>query len=58
MDTTVLGSGAAPGGSYIDWGVIQISATNLIVIVVMLVLFALALVVPLGRGTRDREGRR
>jgi hypothetical protein len=54
MDTIVLGSGA----TYLDWGVVHISTTNLIVVLVMLAAFALALVVPLGRGTRDREGRR
>jgi len=54
MDTTVLGSGT----TQLDWGVVQISTTNLIVVVVMLAVFALALVVPLGRGTRDRGSRR
>jgi hypothetical protein len=58
MDTTVLAAAPDQAGYYLDWGVVQISATNLIVILVMLAVFAVALVVPLGRGTRDREGRR
>lgn len=33
-------------GKYIHWGVIQISAANLIIICVMVLLFVLALVVP------------
>jgi hypothetical protein len=33
-------------GHYLSWGVVSISATNLAVIVLMVVLFALALLVP------------
>jgi hypothetical protein len=33
-------------GRYLHWGVIQISLTNLIVIVVMVVIFVLALLLP------------
>jgi hypothetical protein len=33
-------------GKYISWGVIQISVANLAIIVVMILLFILALVVP------------
>ncbi|NUR99050.1 MAG: hypothetical protein HOV67_27810 [Kribbellaceae bacterium] len=36
-------------GSYIHWGVIQISVTNLVIIVAMIVLFALAIAVPFPR---------
>ena len=41
-------------GHYLNWGVIQISAANLIVIAVMVVVFVLALVLPFpkGRGRR------
>ncbi|CAN5506966.1 hypothetical protein BH09ACT4_BH09ACT4_02780 [soil metagenome] len=39
------------GGTYIGWGSFQIQLGNFIVIVVMLVLFALALVLPFP-GTR------
>lgn len=33
-------------GSYVNWSVIHISVTNLTIIVVMVVLFVLALVLP------------
>lgn len=33
-------------GSYVNWSVIHISVTNLTIIIVMIVLFILALVVP------------
>jgi hypothetical protein len=35
---------------YIHWGVIQLSLANLIVIVLMLVVFVLALIVPFPKG--------
>jgi hypothetical protein len=35
-----------PPGPYLHWGVIQISVANLIVIVLMLAVFALALFLP------------
>jgi hypothetical protein len=40
---------------FLDWGVIQISLANLIVIVLMLVVFVLALVLqlPHGHGNED-----
>jgi len=55
--TQVLATGA---GSYLHWGVIQISVANLIVIGVMVVLFVLALVVPFPghRGRRTPKDRR
>lgn len=33
-------------GTFLHWGVIQISVANLVVIILMLVVFALALVLP------------
>ena len=41
-------------GHYISWGVIQISAANLVVIAVMILLFVAALLLPFpkGRGRR------
>jgi hypothetical protein len=33
-------------GTYVHWGVIQISAANLVVIALMLILFAIALLAP------------
>jgi hypothetical protein len=37
-------------GTYLHWGVIQISVANLIVIGLMLLVFVLALVLPFPRG--------
>jgi len=48
-------------GRYVQWGVVQISVTNLVIIGTMILLFVLALVVPFGsgRGSRaDRERRK
>jgi hypothetical protein len=48
-------------GRYITWGVIQISAANLIMIGTMVLVFILALVVPFGSGQGsgdDLEGRK
>lgn len=44
---------------YFQWGFIQISLSNLVVIAVMLLLFVLALVLPFpGHGdVRDEKGR-
>jgi hypothetical protein len=39
-------------GYYLNWGVIQISLANVIVIGLMLLVFALALVLPFPRGKR------
>jgi hypothetical protein len=39
-------------GHYLHWGVIQISLTNFLIIVAMIVVFVLALVVPFPGGTR------
>jgi hypothetical protein len=41
-------------GHYLNWGVIQISTANAVVILVMVVLFVLALVLPFPKG-RDRS---
>jgi hypothetical protein len=38
---------------YIQWGVVQISLTNLLIIVGMLLLFAAAIVVPFPHQDRD-----
>jgi hypothetical protein len=50
--TSVLADGA---GSYVHWGVVQISVTNLIIIGVMLVVFVLAIVLPFPGNRRQRE---
>jgi hypothetical protein len=39
-------------GTYLHWGVIQISAANLIVVGLMLVVFALALFLPFPGGRK------
>ena len=52
---------AEDAGRYIHWGVIQISVTNLTIIVVMVLLFILALVVPFpshGESSDDEGGSR
>ena len=36
-------------GYYLNWGIIQISLANLIVIILMLVVFAIAVLVPFPR---------
>jgi hypothetical protein len=42
-------------GRYLDWGVIQISLTNALIIVGMVVVFVLALVVPFPGGKQSDE---
>jgi hypothetical protein len=41
-------------GNYVHWGVVQISVANLVVIAVMLLVFALALLLPFPGRRRDR----
>jgi hypothetical protein len=38
---------------FLHWGVVQISLTNFVIIVLMLVIFALALVVPFPHGRNE-----
>jgi hypothetical protein len=54
MAITLLAAGVEPG-HYLDWGVVHISTTNLSIVIAMLVVFALALVVPLRRHAPDDE---
>lgn len=42
-------------GSYIHWGVIQISVTNLVIIAAMIAVFALAIAVPFRPGDSDGD---
>ena len=52
--SAVLAEGA---GRYLHWGVIQISVTNLLIIVLMLALFAAALFLPFpGNDHRQEPG--
>jgi hypothetical protein len=52
---------AEGAGRYVNWGVLQISVANLTIIVVMVLLFILALVVPFPSGhdrpDHNEEGR-
>lgn len=45
-------------GRYVHWGVIQISLTNLLIIVGMVVLFVVALVVPFPTSKEQAESRK
>jgi len=48
----------AGAGRYIHWGVVQISLTNFLIIVGMIVVFVLALIIPFPGGTEhDRTER-
>jgi hypothetical protein len=50
------GSGLLSGHSYyLHWGVIQISLTNFLIIVFMVVVFAVALVLPFPAPRRDEQ---
>jgi hypothetical protein len=57
MSTSTVLAGVA--GTYLHWGVVQISLANLVVIGVMIVLFVLALVLPFpgGRDESSTEDR-
>jgi hypothetical protein len=41
-------------GHYVHWGVVQISVANLTVVVLMVVVFVLALVLPFPKGRSKR----
>ena len=47
-------STASPPGIYLSWGIFSIQLGNLIVILAMLALFALALVLPFPGGRRGK----
>jgi len=42
-------------GHYIHWGVVSISVTNALIIVLMIIVFVLALVVPFPHGAEDSD---
>ena len=54
MVSIVALASAAAGGTYLSWGIFDIQLGNLIVILVMLVLFVLALVLPFPVGRRKK----
>ena len=46
-------------GRYLDWGVVQISVTNLLIVLAMIVVFLLAVLVPFpGHRHDDSEEKR
>lgn len=45
-------------GRYVHWGVVQISVTNLIIIAVMILLFALALFLPFPKAHEDEPAEK
>ena len=45
-----LFTAASESGRYLHWGVIDVSVTNALIILAMIVVFVLALVIPFGRG--------
>ena len=51
---------SAPAGAYVDWGVLHISVTNLLIILAMVLVFVLAILLPFpgsgGGGRRAAEG--
>ncbi len=49
MSVVSAGTPAEPG-HYVQWGVISISLTNLSIILIMIVVFVLAILVPMGGG--------
>jgi hypothetical protein len=50
---TALAASASNAGSYLHWGVISISVTNALIVLGMIVLFALALVLPFPKPPRE-----
>jgi hypothetical protein len=57
MSSSLVASGA---GTYVHWGVVQISVTNLAIIGLMLLVFVLAILLPFpgNRRQHESEGRR
>ena len=53
VDLLSVASGA---GRYVNWGVVHISVTNLVIIALMLLVFVLALVLPFPGHRRSRGG--
>lgn len=60
MDTSLPVADPVDVGHYVSWGAVQISVTNLAIVAVMLVVFVVAVVMPLrrGRGPEDGDGQR
>jgi hypothetical protein len=54
MIASAVFTATEPAGVFLSWGIFSIQLGNLVVILVMLLLFALALVLPFPRGRRGR----
>ena len=53
----IIATGLLGGRAYfLHWGVVQISLTNFVIIVAMIVVFVLALVVPFPGGHQEERG--
>lgn len=50
----VISGAVSVAGRYLHWGVVQISLTNFLIIVGMVVVFGLALVVPFPTGKPEQ----
>lgn len=48
---------APHAGRYVHWGVVQISLANLLIVVIMLLVFALAVLVPFPHHDEPQDGR-
>jgi hypothetical protein len=46
---------SSEAGRYLHWGVVDVSVTNALIILAMIVVFVLALVIPFGRRNADDE---
>lgn len=55
MDSPHAAPLAAGSGSFVHWGVLNVSVANLVVIAVMVVLFLLAIAVPFPHAAADTE---
>jgi len=60
VDTSLPVADPVDVGHYVSWGAVQISVANLAIVAVMLVVFVVAVVMPLrrGRGPEDGDGQR
>jgi cadmium resistance protein CadD (predicted permease) len=50
----LIANGADAPGIFLSWGIFSIQLGNLIVIIAMFVVFAVALVLPFPRGRREK----
>jgi hypothetical protein len=54
LEMLLVASTASPPGIFLNWGIFSIQLGNLIVIIAMFALFAVALVLPFPRGRRGK----